>query len=414
MSWIAAKVGLDIYFGATSDAIVEHDTPMGLQMAGDVVEMLERLAGYFVKYDSQNNRLETFRLKSSQPTITITDTSDKVNVMERKIGTRKTRNVVKVYGRIRFDPFTGEEETIFAKASTNIPELLVDKITVIANPIIRKQSHAMIVATKVLNIVNTVDDIQHYTLQGFYPDLEYGQQAFVNIDTLNFNFYGSKRITTISSRADEEGVYTTITLGQKCDRVSIQLPTPPIYICSSGAGVGISWDGGDTFTPSNYGLPLENYMCSGIAVNNYDYHMLWTISGFFRRYTNQGTWLKFMDTVPDFIDEDGFTIVGERVKVVKVVASKPFWGTFYILGVAGNRNNIARTVVFKTVDFGTTWTSKLLSGERVWIQDYSEWPPGTQANQGILAAIPWDIVCAPDGAPYVILGSYFDFGTIPD
>ena len=77
-------------------------------------------------------------------------------------------------------------------------------------------------------------------------------------------------ITTISSRADEEGVYTTITLGQKCDRVSVQLPTPPIYACTSGAGVGISWDGGDTFTPSNYGLPLENYMCSGIAVNKID------------------------------------------------------------------------------------------------------------------------------------------------
>ena len=408
MNWVASQVGLNIHFGATSTAIVAPGTPMGLQNASDVIGMLERQAGYFVKYDSQNDRLETFRLGSSQPTITITDTSNLVSAIERTVGTTKTRNVVKVYGRVRFDPFTGEEETIFAEARTNIPELLVDKIAVVANPIIRRQGDAMIVATKVMSIMNTVDDLQHYSLQGFYPDIEYGQNAFVNVDSHNINFFGSKRITTISSKVGAEGVYTTITLGQKCDRVSVQFATPPIYICTNGAGVGISWDSGDTFLPSNYGLPGEALVCSGIAVNSYDYQMLWTISGFYRRYTNQGTWLKFMDTVPDSFDNfDGYPVPGEEVKIVKMVASKPFWGTFYILGVWGNRNLLARTIVYKTVDFGTTWTSKLLNGYRVDFSgrgDFPRWTPTPPYNYGVAPfTIPWDIVCAPDGVPYVVL-----------
>jgi hypothetical protein len=421
MNWVASQVGLTIYFGATSSAIVEEDTPLGLQYAADVVEMLERLGGYFVRYDSQNNRLETFRLQDSQPTITLTDTDNKINVMERTVGTKKTRNVVKVYGRVRFNPFTGEEETIFAKSRTNIPELLVDKVMAVVNPIIRKQSHAVIVATKILNMVNTIDDTQHYTLQGFYPNISYGQNAFVNIDTLNFNFYGSKTISTISARVDEEGVYTTITLGEKCDRVSIQLPTPPVYICSSGEGVGISWDAGDTFYPSNYGLSQDALTCSGIAVNSYDYQMLWTNDGFWRRYTNQGAWVKFMDAVPDSIDEDGYTIVGEDVKIIKLTASKPNWGTFYILGVWGNRNLIGRTIVYKTIDFGGTWTSVLLAGEKARTpptHSSAKWPPGVPQIPkfwgGTSGTIPYDIAVSTDGVPYVVLQNLFDLGPPDD
>ena len=424
MSWVASKVGLNVHFEATSTAIVAPGTPMGLQNASDVIGMLERQAGYFVKYDSQNDRLETFRLGSSQPTITITGTSNLVNAMERTVGTTKTRNVVKVYGRVRFDPFTGEEETIFAETRTNIPELLVDKIAVIANPIIRRQSDAMIVATKVMNIMNTVDDIQHYSLQGLYPDIEYGQNAFVNVDTHNINFFGSKRITTISSRVDQEGVYTTITLGQKCDRVSVQLPTPPVYICSTGAGVGISWDGGDIFTSSNYGLPAEAMVCSGIAVNNYDYQMLWTVSGFYRRYTNQGTWLKFMDVLPDWTDEwhSHTEMTGDQVTIIKLVASKPHWGTFYILGISyDSLYYIGRTIVWKTTDFGTTWTHKLLPGQAAYFfmgdipgPKTFEWPSANEVpetpfhiydkyNSALKGTIPSDLVCSPDGTPFVLL-----------
>ncbi len=402
---IAAQAGLSVTFGATSSAIVEEGTPMGLQTALDVILNLERLGGYFIRYSSQNDRLETFRLTTSQPTITIDDSGDELNVAERLRGTEKTRNVVKVYGGMKFNPFTEEEEIIFAKASSNIPELLVDKIVVVANPMIKKQTHAFIVANKVLNIMNTVDDIQHYTLQGFYPSLDYGEYALIDVDTLNYTFYGPKQITTLSSRADEQGVYTTVTVGEKCDRVSIQLPTPPVYACTNGDGVGVSWDGGDNFAASSYGLVGNALVCSGIAVNNYDNHMLWTADGFYRRYSSQGTWVKFMDTLPDGEEFDGYSVIGSEVKIVKLEANKASPSTFYILGVWGNRNDIARTIVYKTVDFGNTWTSNILWAYKVFHNDIGGWPTGTPSgyvgiNHG---SIPSDLVCGPDGTPYVIL-----------
>lgn len=239
IDYIAGLAGLLVQFNVTSPAIVDAGTPLGLQNAADVILMLERKAAYYIKYDSSFDNLVVFRLGTSEPSMTIT-TNESIAV-NQSLGTDNTRNIVKIYGGYKFDIITGLSEQIFVKAEANVPELVVDKIAVIANPSLKSFTSAYVVANRILDVVAGIDDEQIYQLAGFFPDRTVGESVYVDVDFKNIDIKGNQIITSIeASVSKSDGVITNIGTGDKCPRLSVQLPIPPILVTTDLDGVGVS------------------------------------------------------------------------------------------------------------------------------------------------------------------------------
>jgi hypothetical protein len=364
---IIQMTGLSVHFDAHSTQIVEVDIPLGYQTAADAVLKLERLAAYYAKYDSQNDYIKIFRLSSSQPVITIsTSGSNKPIEVDRKLGTENTRNVVKIYGGYKYDPITHTATQVFDSARTEMPELLVDKTSVVMSSAVRSQTYAHIVANRILAVVNSLDDEQLYMLAGFYPTVHVGNGCYIDVGHANYDYKGNRMITSIETSVDPKGATTTIGVGKKCPRIAIQLADPPIFITTTKDGVGVSWDGGDNFVLSNTGLiGSDAKFAWSIAVNQYGQSMVLTANGLYRRYGTGGVWTKLPD-LPDppnsSYDFVPTTISG--VTLAKVVEEPTRYNKFHILA----RKNLGittsgwsnRTWVYSTSNFGYTWNCKQL------------------------------------------------------
>lgn len=363
INYIAGLAGLDVQFNATSPALTEAGTLFGMQTAADAILQLERIAAYYTKYDSDIDKLVTFRLSTSESQITID--KPKITRAARELGTLKTRNVVKVYGGYRFNPFTQETSQIFGEARTEIPELLVDKVVVVANPVLTRQTYAYIVADRILSQVNTIDDIQEYNLVGLHPDIRVGDYAYINVNQANYDYEGDRKITTIQASASEQGAQTVMIIGEKCNRISINLPIAPVYVTDTKTGVGISWDAGDTFIPSNTGLiTASDKNAWSIAVNGFSRQVVLTSGGIFRRYSPNDTWVE-IDPLPAPTNEanDPLPSGGYEVFPMKVVEEPSKYLTFHILAnapAAPAASGDYRYWVYTTQDFGTSWNSKQL------------------------------------------------------
>jgi len=368
IQYFADLVGLDLEFQATasSQSIVPDETPLGMQHAGDAILSLERIAGYFTKYDSIIDKLVTYRLGSSEPVLTISSALEAT----REIGTEKTRNVVKVYGGYRFNPDDLGTTQIFAKARSNIPELLVDKTVVIANPNLNRQTYAFIVAHRLLNVVNSLDDVQFYTLPGFYPDLQVGQVVYINLpNNYYIQYEGDRYITSIEAQLDPSGATTIIGIGDKCPRISIQLPVPPVYATTEQDGVAVSFDGGDNFKPSNIGLTGNSGYMDGrsIAVNSFGQQMVVTASGLFRRASSLAAWINISanlgNPVNDAGDDPPFSVpfTASGIEVIRVADETTHRNIFHLLANSGT--DPERCWVYTTRNFGNTWASKELTVE---------------------------------------------------
>jgi hypothetical protein len=364
---IIQMTGLSVHFDAHSTQIVEVDTPLGYQTAADAVLKLERLAAYYAKYDSQNDYIKIFRLSSSQPVITIsTSGSNKPIEVDRKLGTENTRNVVKIYGGYKYDPITKTATQVFDSARTEMPELLVDKTSVVMSSAVRSQTYAHIVANRILAVVNSLDDEQLYMLAGFYPTVHVGNGCYIDVDHANYDYKGNRMITSIETSVDSKGATTTIGVGKKCPRIAIQLADPPIFITTTKDGVGVSWDGGNNFVLSNTGLiGSDAKFAWSIAVNQYGQSMVLTADGPYRRWGTGGVWHKVPGTLPDppnnANDFVPTTISG--VTLAKVVEEPTRYNKFHILArriptpASGISN---RTWVYSTSNFGYTWNCKQL------------------------------------------------------
>jgi hypothetical protein len=359
---IIQMTGLSVHFDVHSNYVVEVDTPLGYQTAADAILKLERLAAYYTKYDSQNDYIKIFRLSSSQPVITIsTSGSNKPIEVDRKLGTENTRNVVKIYGGYKYDPITKTTTQVFDSAKTEMPELLVDKTSVVNSSAVRSQTYAHIVANRILAVVNSLDDEQFYMLAGFYPTVYVGNGCYIDVDHANYDYKGNRMITSIETSVDSKGATTTIGVGKKCPRIAIQLADPPIFITTTKDGVGVSWDGGNNFVLSNTGLiGSDAKFAWSIAVNQYGQSMVLTADGPYRRWGTGGVWHKVPGTLPDppnsSYDFVPTTISG--VTLAKVVEEPTRYNKFHILArkiptSASGWNN--RTWVYSTRNFGSTW-----------------------------------------------------------
>ena len=387
MQYYADQVGLTIEFRSSSAFVeVAPGTQMGMMTAGDGILTMERLAAYFTRYDSSSDKLIAFRLGSSEPVITIDDVTEG----RRMQGTEKTRNVVKVYGgwRFSFDP-TDPPEQLYSEARTDIPELLVDKTVVVVSPGLQKQTFLNIVADRILNTVNSIDDVHLYSLPKFVPDVEVGQVAYLNIDhSPHIVYAGERKITSIEATFDDSGAQTVIGIGEKCPRVSVQFPTPPVYATTTDDGVAVSWNAGNSFIPSNTGLTGSGLMGENIGVNSYGQQMVLTAAGIFRRPSTAFSWT-FVDdtsTLPDPVNDPSDApsgVAATDLSLIRIVDEPTNRNVFHFMANGTSASGgLARSWIYTTKNFGNSWKSTQL---------YVPAPSGSQDHPFAPFGISYDV-----------------------
>ncbi len=372
--WIdfyAGLVGLSVqYDSSVTQFIVEEGTPMGLLTPSDGLALLERLAAVYIKYDAVIDKLRVFRINTSEPVIQITNSE--TTKFDRERSTDKTRNVVKVYGAQRFNIFSGTTTQVTAKAITNLDELVVDKTAVVANPHIRRVSIAQLVATRILQIIDDVDDVLHIETAGFYPQVEVGEYMGLNIGTLGITYSADREVTSIQTTVDANGVATIFTVGEKCPRVSIMPPTTAVYATARNGGVLVSWDAGDGFEAFNRGIVSQvSEVGSGIngtsiAANKFGQLMAIVDNTLYGRVGKYGRWTDLSTFLPDPSEDEGEHQFGVTdLSLEKVEKESNAWGKFHFLAKVTSSGGIVppgqeRWWVYWTPDFGTTWDSMQL------------------------------------------------------
>ncbi len=406
MDFYADQVGLTLEFQASSPFVdVAPGTLMGMQTAGDGILTMERLAAYFTKYDSTSDKLIAFRLGSSEPVITINDVTEG----RRELGTEKTRNVVKVYGGYRFSlDLNDPPEQLYSEARSEIPELLVDKTVVVSSPGLQKQTFLDIVADRILNTVNSIDDVHMYSLPKFVPSIQVGQVAYIDVDhPPHISYTGERKITSIEASFNDNGAQTIIGIGEKCPRVSVQFPTPPVYATTTEDGVAVSWNAGNSFVPSNTGLTGSGLMGENIGVNSYGQQMVLTAAGIFKRPSTAFSW-SFVDdvsTLPNPINDSNDLPSGTlatNLELVRIVDEPTNRNVFHFLANA-TTSGLGRTWVYTTKDFGSSWDSTQLyfvaSG-----QDHPVAPSGLSYD-----VYGHDLFGGIDNSVYALVTSLADF-----
>jgi hypothetical protein len=370
MNWYASLVGLTIqYDSSVSQFTVDEGTPMGMITASEGIALLERLAAVYIKYDAELDKLRVFRITTSEPVINITNNS--TTAFQRELGTDDSRNVVKVYGGYQHNIFTGKTTQVFASARANLGELIVDKTSVVANPHIKRTPVAQIVASRILEILDDVDDIVVVETAGFYPFVEVGDYASIDVGRGNFVYGSDREITDIQTSVTEEGAITIFTVGEKCPRVSILPPLSVVYATAQNAGVLVSWDGGDSFDPYSKGIvSTTNEAASGInglsiAANKYGQTMAIVDNLLYKRSGKFGSWSQ-VTTLPDPSNDEGdYQFAVTNLNLVKAEKESSAYGRFHFLANATASGGIVpsgeeRWWVYWTKDFGTNWNSMQL------------------------------------------------------
>jgi hypothetical protein len=366
ISHIASLVGLSVKFDSYTNATVgetDAPTPMGMQTAGSALDQLERAGAYYIKYDGDIDKLRVFRYKVERPAISLSNDKT-LNISETK-STEKTRNVVKVFGGWKYNIFTGKASVAKGFAKVNLPEMLVDKTTVIANPLIKRDSVCRLVASRILAITGVVDDVYLIDTHGFYPNVKVGKYAYINVSASNMSFDGDAQITSITAKIDNSGAITSFKIGDKCPRVSI-VPLPDVvFAAGTGAGALISLDAGDTFEPFFEGLSGPAMNSWSIASNKYNQLMLLTQDGVYKRPSIDigASWSKItnLDSVALRNYESQAEIKASGLSLTKVEKESGKYNTFHIMGYHSYpvipTGYGDRWWVLYTKNFGTTWDS---------------------------------------------------------
>jgi hypothetical protein len=373
MNYYAGLVGLSVqYDSSVTQFIVEEGTPMGMITAADGISLLERLAAVYIKYDAEIDKLRVFRITSSEPVIQITN--NETTRFDRERGTDKTRNVVKVYGAHRYNIFTGEATQVTAKAVTNLSELITDKTAVVANPHVRRTSTAELIATRVLQIIDDVDDVLNIETAGFYPQVEVGEYIGLNIGALTFGYSADREVTSIQTTIDDNGAVTIFTVGEKCPRVSIMPPTTAVYATATRAGVLVSYNAGEGFEPFNRGIVSQSESDVGpsginglsVAVNKYGQLMAIVDNTLYNRVGKYGSWTDLSAFLSGPSNDEGehqFSVTDLQLE--KVEKESNAWGKFHFLAKVTSSGGIVpsgqeRWWAYWTPDFGYSWDSMQL------------------------------------------------------
>lgn len=381
IEYICNEAGLNVQFDVSPYAATEgagdtEGTPLGMQTALQALRLLERKGTCYTRYDSSSDKILVYRLTTSQPKVNVN--SSNLVTIDRSIATNTTRNVVKVWGGYRYNWVTGQEETYNATARASMPELVVDQTTLISSPEIRTHTFANIVAQRILAVTADLDDICVCECAGLYPNVDVGDWIYISINQGEFDYTRERQVTSINISVDTSGAKTSFTVGEKCPRVSVSPPVVPIYLTDTKTGVGVSWDAGESFLPSNIGLTASGERSGkSIAVNNYGRQMVVTVAGLHKRYSGLSTWVD-VTNLPDPTNEsnDLSPLTLANLEMMKVVDEplRPY--TFHMIASGGHPSGWYRSYVYSTEDYGYNWkTTQMwapaLSGS-VWASGYQE------------------------------------------
>ena len=403
MNWYANLVGLTVqYDSSVSQFTVEEGTPMGMITASEGIALLERLAAVYIKYDAEIDKLRVFRINTSEPVINITN--DSTTSFKRETGTEKTRNVVKVHGGYRFNIFDGTSTQAFATARTDIPELIVNKTAVVVNPLIRRTTIAQIVASRILGLVDELDDIVIIDTAGFYPFVDVGEHGSINVGRGDFTYNADRQITSIQTAVDTGGAITIFTVGEKCPRISIMPPLSIVYATALHGGILVSYDGGNSFDPFNRGIISGiSEVASGVnglsvAANKHGQLMSIADNTLYRRTGKYGSWYDITSFLPTPSNDEGMDIPTSITNLTlnKVEKEASAYGRFHVLagavgsGIGGGGIPIGqeRWWTYWTSDFGATWGSMqlYLPGSGIPVGAPSGLPRGLINGEGITQA----------------------------
>ena len=339
-----------------------------MQRATEAIKLLERKGAVYTRYDSDQDKIVVYTLATSQPKVNIT--SDNITSFDRTEGTEFTRNVIKVWGGHHYDWLTGEENQYLAVARKNMDELVVDQTSYIASPEIQSQMFAGIIASRILTVTATLDDLVIAECAGLYPDVKITDFASISINVDGIGQSADRQITSLGVAVDDNGAKTTFVFGEKCPRVTFSPPPFYVYATSYSGGAAISYDAGDTFYTFNEGLPPSGttYDCVSIAANTYNQLMMVANQGedVYRRSGVYGTWTKITVTDPSN-DEGEYYFTSDDITYTKVEKETGYYNKFHLLASATTSgtggivpSGQERWWVYWTGDFGYTWDSMQL------------------------------------------------------
>ena len=374
ISLICGLVGLDVQFDTYPGILtqVQQDggggTPLGMQRASESLQLLERKGAVYTRYDSDLDKIVVYTLDTSQPKVNIT--SSNVTGFDRTESTESTRNVVKVWGGHFYDWLDGIEHQFLAVVRKIMDELVVDQTMYVANPEIRSQTFANIIANRILTVTGTLDDLVIAECAGLYPDVQIADFASISFSLGDIGQNADRQITSLGVSVDDAGALTTFIFGEKCPRVTFSPPPFFVYSTSLSGGAGVSYDAGNTFHDFNEGLPASGstYDTMSIAANTYNQLMMITTSGLevYRRSGIFGTWNKVTVTDPSN-DEGEVFFTANDITFIKVEKELGNWDKFHLLAnaTASGSGGILpsgqqRWWIYWTGDFGYNWESMQL------------------------------------------------------
>lgn len=211
----------------------------------------------------------------------------------------QTRNVVKVFGgNNNLSPYPN---TIFASGRRGISGLLVDMTAVVGNPLIETQDEAARVVTYMLDELASITRQVTFIVPGD-PIVRIGDNASLRHDAEGHDYSVTGLVTSLSTRLDEKGYITNVTVGERCPRISgFSETVPPIALGTRGYGAFISYTKGQGWSDFNAGLPQGPKNVKRIAINAFGQCMaivnekLW--------YNGGGGWAE--ETLPSPINSAG-------------------------------------------------------------------------------------------------------------
>ena len=156
--------------------------------------------------------------------------------VERNLSTEQTRNVVKIYGRMMEDG-----SSVNVSLEVNVPGLLTDLNTVVANPMISSYDDAERIGNYLLNELGSQTNILTFEVEGD-PAIRIGTSGslYYQDQVTGLITSGSGPVTSLESRIDQDGYIMSITIGERCPRISGWTADPrelrAVWIAARGGG----------------------------------------------------------------------------------------------------------------------------------------------------------------------------------